>query len=215
MSESVLKELAAQFCKVPDGFKVHPKLENLFQERLKMTQDPDLSLKIDWGMAEFLSLATLIAQGIPVRLSGQDSGRGTFSHRHGLWVDQESGAHYYPLQHLKQDQGRADLINTPLSEYAALGFEYGYSLGYPEAFVLWEAQFGDFVNGAQIVIDQYIAAAEQKWGQKSDLTLLLPHGYEGQGPEHSSARLERFLSLAGHDNMTVVYPSTPAQFFHF
>ncbi len=214
MSENQLRSLAEKFCKIPEDFKAHPKLENLFKDRLKMVQDPDHSLKIDWGMAEFLSLASLIDAGVPVRLSGQDSGRGTFSHRHGLWVDQESGVNYYPLQHLKENQVRADLINTPLSEYAALGFEYGYSLGYPETFVLWEAQFGDFVNGAQIVIDQYIAAAEQKWGQKSDLTLLLPHGYEGQGPEHSSARLERFLSLAGHDNMTIVYPSTPGQFFH-
>lgn len=207
-----LREIVEKFTEMPAGFHPHPKLEQLFKARLGMIiQD---SSQIDWGMAEFLALAANILDGHPVRLAGQDVGRGTFSHRHALWVDQESGESYYPLSHLANGQARADIINSPLSEFAALGFEYGYSLGYPETVVIWEAQFGDFANGGQVIIDQYISAAEQKWAQRSDLTLLLPHGYEGQGPEHSSGRMERFLMLAGHDNMSICNPSTPAQFFH-
>lgn len=214
ISAERLHKIAQAFCLVPEGFKPHPKLAALFKERLSMALQQPQKKGLDWGMAEFLALGSIVSEGQPVRLSGQDSGRGTFTHRHALWVDQENGNAYYPLSHIDPEQGRADVINSSLSEYAALGFEYGYSLGYPETLVLWEAQFGDFANGAQVVIDQYIASGEQKWGQRSNLCLLLPHGYEGQGPEHSSARLERFLSLAGHDNLRIVYPSTPSQFFH-
>lgn len=214
VSENILREIAERFCEVPAGFKPHPKLEHLLKERLSMVAKPTPKKPIDWGMGEMLALGSLLWNGTPVRLAGQDSGRGTFSHRHALWVDQITEAAYYPLSHLKKDQGRVDIINTLLSEYAALGFEYGYSTAYPETLVIWEAQFGDFANGAQVIIDQYISCAEQKWGQKSNLTLFLPHGYEGQGPEHSSARLERFLTLAANDNMFICNPTTPAQFFH-
>lgn len=214
IARQTLLEITQKFCKLPDGFKPHPKMEALFKERLEMALQQPAKKNFDWGMGEFLAFASIVWEGQPLRLAGQDSGRGTFTHRHALWVDQEKGISYYPLSHLRDGQGRADIINSPLSEYAALGFEYGYSLGYPETLVLWEAQFGDFANGGQVVIDQYIASGEQKWGQKSNIGLLLPHGYEGQGPEHSSARLERFLSLAGHDNLRICYPTTPAQYFH-
>lgn len=209
VSPQILKEVAKKFCAIPKDFQAHPKLKQLFQDRLKMVTEKDAS--IDWGMGEFLALATLVNDKVSVRLSGQDSCRGTFSHRHAVLYDQENGNPYVPISAIGSS---IQVINSPLSEYAALGFEYGYTLGYPEAMVIWEAQFGDFANGAQIVIDQYIASAEQKWAQRSDLTLLLPHGYEGQGPEHSSARIERFLSLAAHDNLRIVNPTTPAQFFH-
>lgn len=208
----VLLKVAKAASLFPSDLKPHPKLAQLYKERLKIVEGKEKPL--DWGAAEMLAFATLLWEGISVRLSGQDSGRGTFSHRHAILADQEKEGFYYPLNHLKPGQGRSDTLNSPLSEFAVLGFEYGYSIGYPEALVLWEAQFGDFSNSAQVVIDQYIAAAELKWGQRSSLVLLLPHGYEGQGPEHSSARLERYLSLGGSDNIRVCYPSTPAQFFH-
>jgi len=207
----VLQEVSARFCHIPEGLTIHRKLQRLIADRLAMVKE---GKPIDWGMGETLAYATLLWEGIHVRLAGQDSRRGTFSHRHALWMDQEAERAYYPLKHLKRDQGRFDVINTPLSENAALGFEYGYALGFPEALVIWEAQFGDFVNGAQVVIDQFISVGEQKWGQHNGLVLLLPHGYEGQGPEHSSARIERFLSLCGNDNMCVVYPTSPVQLFH-
>lgn len=210
----VLRKVAEKFCSFPKNFQAHPKLSQLFQERLKMTLEKEAMNRIDWGMAEFLAYGTLVNEGIPLRLSGQDSCRGTFSHRHAILYDQENGNPYSPLKQLSSNENAVQVINTPLSEFAALGFEYGYSLGYPESLVIWEAQFGDFANGAQVVIDQYISSAEQKWAQKSSLTLLLPHGYEGQGPEHSSARMERFLSLAAHDNLRIVNPTTPAQLFH-
>ena len=214
VSRSTLQEVAEKFCTIPPGYHIHPKLEGLIKERLNMVSSGPEVKPLDWGMAETLAYATLLWEGKHVRITGQDSGRGTFSHRHGLWVDQNDEKYYFPLQHLKQDQGRFDLINSPLSEYAALAFEYGYSITYPQALIIWEAQFGDFCNGAQVVIDQFIASAQQKWGQTSGLTLFLPHGYEGQGPEHSSGRMERFLSLAGNDNFYIVNPSTPAQLFH-
>lgn len=215
VSMQVLEELAQKICTIPQGFTVHPKLENLLKERLSMVKSGPEAKPLDWGMGETLSYASLLWEGKHVRLAGQDSCRGTFSHRHGIWVDQkEEEKIYFPLQHLKNGQGRFDLINSSLSEYAALGFEYGYSIAYPNALIIWEAQFGDFANGGQVVTDQFISTAEQKWGQKSGLTLLLPHGYEGQGPEHSSARIERFLTLAGNDNMFIVNPTTPAQLFH-
>lgn len=214
VSMQVLEEITTEISTVPKNFTIHPKLEHLIKERQSMVQNGPHAKPLDWGMAETLAYGTLLWEGKHVRLTGQDTGRGTFSHRHGLWVDQKEEKTYIPLQHVKEKQGRFDLINSPLSEYAALGFEYGYSIAYPTALTIWEAQFGDFANGAQVVIDQFISTAEQKWGQKSDLTLLLPHGYEGQGPEHSSARIERFLALSGNNNMFVIYPTTPAQLFH-
>lgn len=210
----LIQEVSNRFCTVPEGFNINPKLGNLMKERLNMVSGEHGAKSIDWGMGEMLAYATLLWDGTSIRLSGQDSCRGTFSHRHAMWMDQKLEQAYYPLKHLKTPQGRFDVFNSHLSEYAVLGFEFGYSLANPEALVLWEAQFGDFCNGAQVMIDQFISTSEQKWRLKSRLTLLLPHGYEGQGPEHSSGRIERFLSLAGHDNLRVVYPTTPAQFFH-
>lgn len=208
-----LREIGQAACHVPDNFKIHPKLANLLKDRLEMLKESG-ARPLDWGMAETLAYGSLLWNGTSVRLSGQDCRRGTFSHRHAVFVDQSDSNKYIPLQHLSKDQGQFDVYNSPLSEYGVLGFEFGYSIGDPETLVLWEAQFGDFSNGAQIIIDQYISTAEQKWNQKFTLTLLLPHGYEGQGPEHSSARIERFLTLSGNDNMYVVNPTTPAQLFH-
>lgn len=205
-----LVELIQQICQIPSDFELHPKLRQLIQERLKIGETKQ---GVDWSLAEALAFGVLLSAQIPVRISGQDCCRGTFSQRHALWVDQKNGREYYPLAHIQEGQGDFSIYNSPLSEMAVLGFEYGYSLAAP-GLTIWEAQFGDFCNGAQVIIDQYIASGEQKWGQKSKLTLFLPHGYEGQGPEHSSARMERFLALAGHQNMSIAYPSTPAQFFH-
>jgi 2-oxoglutarate dehydrogenase E1 component len=196
---------------VPENFHLHPKLQKWLKDRKEMI---DQGKEIDWATGEHLAFGTLLFQGLHVRLAGQDTRRGTFSQRHEMWIDQESGSKYFPLDHLQERQGRFDVINSPLSEFAALAFEYGYTGSYPDALVLWEAQYGDFANGAQIVIDQYITTSEQKWNRTSSLTLLLPHGYEGQGPEHSSARIERFLILAGNNNIQVVNPTTPAQYFH-
>lgn len=209
-----LQQLAEKISTVPEGFKLHPKLENLIKERLSMTKESGESKPMDWGMAETLAYASLLWNGTDVRISGQDVARGTFSHRHGLWMDQVFEKAYYPLKHLKPNQGRFDLYNSPLSEFAVLGFEFGYSVVRLDALVIWEAQFGDFANGAQIITDEYITTSEQKWSQRSALTMFLPHGYEGQGPDHSSGRIERFLSLAGNDNIQVVNPTTPAQLFH-
>ncbi|MGK5593811.1 MAG: 2-oxoglutarate dehydrogenase E1 component [Parachlamydiaceae bacterium] len=209
----VLRKVAEQLCSIPNGFNIHPKLERLYQERLNMIVPRNHARPIDWGMAELLAYGTLNAEGVPIRLVGQDSGRGTFSHRHALLVDQSNAHYFFPLNQVS-DKAKSTIVNSPLSEFAALAFEYGYSIAYPEALVIWEAQFGDFANGGQVVIDQYISSAEQKWGQKSGLILFLPHGYEGQGPEHSSGRLERFLALAGNDNLIITYPTTPAQMFH-
>jgi 2-oxoglutarate dehydrogenase E1 component len=209
-----LKEIGARLCAIPQGLTIHPKLAILLKERLTMLNDDEGARQLDWGMAELLAYGSLLWDGTHVRLSGQDCCRGTFSHRHAVLMDQVKEQGYVPLQHLKSKQGRFDVYNSPLSEYAVLGFEFGYSIANPAALVLWEAQFGDFSNGAQVVIDQFIATAEQKWMQKFCLTLLLPHGYEGQGPEHSSARMERFLALCGNDNMRVANPTNPAQLFH-
>jgi len=169
---------------------------------------------IDWGTAEALALGSLARQGVPVRLAGEDSRRGTFSHRHAELTCYTSGKEWTPLQALTEGTTRVRIVDSLLSEFAAVGFEYGYSLEWHDAFVAWEAQFGDFANGAQVVIDQFIAAGEAKWGQRSGLVLMLPHGYEGQGPEHSSGRIERFLQLCANENMRVVMPSTTGQFFH-
>ncbi len=210
----LLQTAASRLCFVPEGFNIHPKLVNLNKERLEMVKGGGDSKPLDWGMAELLAYASLLLEGIHVRISGQDSCRGTFSHRHAMWMDQVQEKAYYPLKHLSPQQGRFDIYNSSLSENAVLGFEYGYSESYSSALVIWEAQFGDFSNGGQVVIDQFIAPAEQKWGLKSGLVLYLPHGYEGQGPEHSSGRIERFLQLAGHNNIRIANPTTPAQIFH-
>lgn len=207
----ILQKATESFSKIPADFNLNPKLKNLVKERAQAIFE---NKSFDWGMAEFLAYGTLVSEGTPVRLAGQDSRRGTFSHRHALWVDQVNNQPYYPLAHMPQEQGRFEVLNTCLSEVGALGFEYGYSTVCTKGLNIWEAQFGDFVNSAQVIIDQYIASGEQKWGQTSNLVLFLPHGFEGQGPEHSSARFERFLALAGHDNMQIINPTTPAQLFH-
>jgi 2-oxoglutarate dehydrogenase E1 component len=204
---SLLRQLGT----VPKDFKPHRKLERWLDARRAMARR---ERPLDWAAAEALALGSLAAQGHRVRLTGQDCERGTFSQRHAVLHDVEDGHRYVPLEHLTPDQGPVEIHNSPLSEAGVLGFEYGYSLDCPEALILWEAQFGDFVNTAQVIIDQFIVSAEDKWNRLSGLVLLLPHGFEGMGPEHSSARLERFLSLAAEDNIQVVYPTTPAQYFH-
>ena len=207
-----LRDLNGALAAVPDGFAIHPKLSKQLQKRATAL-DAD-EPRIDWGHAELLAFATLLTEGTPIRLTGQDTVRGTFSQRHaGLW-DATSGERHVPLQHLPGSQAAFELHNSPLSEYAALGFEYGYAVTAPDALVLWEAQYGDFVNGAEIILDQFLVSGLAKWRLTSRLTLLLPHGYEGSGPEHSSARLERFLALGAEGNIRVVYPTTPAQYFH-
>jgi 2-oxoglutarate dehydrogenase E1 component len=205
-----LRQLNNELLTVPADFKVHPKLIKQLLRRGEALE----SGGIDWGHAEALAFASLLVEGIPIRLSGQDTERGTFSHRHIVLHDSENGGVFTPIQHLSEGAASFEVYNSPLSEYAAVGFEYGYSVSAPEALVLWEAQFGDFVNGAQIAIDQFIVAGLSKWQQTSRLTLLLPHGYEGNGPEHSSARLERFLQLAAQENIRIVNPTTAAQSFH-
>ena len=205
-----LLQLGDQLLEVPDGFEVNPKLARQLDRRRASLRDGG----IDWGHAEALAFATLLEDGIPIRLSGQDTERGTFSHRQAVLHDPRTGETYTPLQGLPSATASFEIYNSPLSEYAALAFEHGYSIAAPDALVLWEAQFGDFVNGAQIVVDQFIVSGRSKWGQTSRLVLLLPHGYEGNGPEHSSARLERFLQLAAQDNIRVVNSTTAAQFFH-
>lgn len=214
VSKKTIQAVSERIFSIPADFTIHPKLGQLIKDRFDISQGNAEAKPIDWGVAELLAYGTLLWEGIPIRISGQDSCRGTFSHRHAVWVDQSVERSYCPFKHLKEDQGRFDIFNSPVSEFSVLGFEFGYSSAYPESLVIWEAQFGDFSNEAQVIIDQYISTSEQKWQQKVGLTLLLPHGMEGQGPEHSSGRLERFLVLAGHDNMRIVYPSTPAQFFH-
>lgn len=211
VDSSILSDLLVRQTKVPEGFTVHPKIERGMERRLEMAAG---KVPLDWAAAESLALATLAVEGAPVRMTGQDVERGTFSHRHAVLHDYLNGATYTPLAHLSPDQARVEIHNSPLSEAGVLAFEYGYSLDCPEGLVAWEAQFGDFANAAQVVIDQFIASAEDKWRRVSGLVLLLPHGFEGQGPEHSSARLERFLMLAAEDNMQVVYPTLPSQIFH-
>jgi len=206
-----LGETSAALTRYPQGFAIHPKVKKLLEQRAEMGRG---TRPVDFGMAEALAFGTLLRQGTPVRLSGQDTRRGTFNQRHALLVDIETEEEYVPLEHLAADQARCEIYNSTLSEAGVLGFEYGYSRDYPEALVLWEAQFGDFANGAQVIIDQFISAGEDKWDLPSGVVLLLPHGYEGQGPEHSSARVERYLQLAAEDNLQVCQPSTAAQYFH-
>jgi len=210
VDRDVLARIVESLTHWPDSFHVHPKLARLLAAHGKAFEGD----QVDWSLAEAFAFGSMAMEGTPVRVAGQDTRRGTFSQRHGVLVDFEDESEYAPLAHLSDDQAPFMLYDSVLSEYAALAFEYGYSVADPRAFVAWEAQFGDFMNGGQIVIDQFVVAAEDKWGQRSSLTLLLPHGFEGQGPEHSSARMERFLALCAEGNMRVVYPSTASQYFH-
>jgi 2-oxoglutarate dehydrogenase E1 component len=196
---------------VPAGFHPHPKIERWLESRREMARGEK---PLDWAAAEALAFASLAKSGVRVRMTGQDTERGTFSHRHAVLHDVETDARYMPLQHVAAKQAAVEIRNSPLSETGVLGFEYGYSLDCPDGLVIWEAQFGDFVNVAQPILDQFLVSAEDKWWRLSGLVLLLPHGFEGQGPEHSSARLERFLTQAAEDNIQVVDLTTPAQFFH-
>ena len=206
-----LASITTKLTAYPANFHIHPKVKKLLEQRSEMGTG---KRPVDYGMAEALAFASLVKSGVPVRLSGQDSRRGTFNQRHSVLLDIENEQEYVPLQHIADNQARCEIYNSTLSEAGVLGFEYGYSRDCPEALVLWEAQFGDFVNVAQAVIDQFISAGEDKWGLLSGVVLLLPHGYEGQGPEHSSARIERFLQLAARDNFQIAQPSTAAQYFH-
>ncbi|MDG9713193.1 multifunctional oxoglutarate decarboxylase/oxoglutarate dehydrogenase thiamine pyrophosphate-binding subunit/dihydrolipoyllysine-residue succinyltransferase subunit [Streptomyces sp. DH10] len=210
VTTEVVKRIAESQVNIPDHITVHPRLLPQLQRRASMVEDGT----IDWGMGETLAVGSLLLEGVPVRLAGQDSQRGTFGQRHAVIIDRSTGDEYTPLQYLSEDQARLNVYNSLLSEYAAMGFEYGYSLARPEALVMWEAQFGDFVNGAQTVVDEFISSAEQKWAQTSGVVLLLPHGYEGQGPDHSSARPERFLQMCAQNNMTVAMPTSPSNYFH-
>src|SRR5438034_4409888 len=212
ISEETLRTIVDGLTRVPEGFHILPKVKRMLIDRRRQIFEE--GGPYDWGFAEALAFGALLLENIPVRLSGQDSRRGTFGQRHAYWHDAKTGAPYNPLRHLAEKQARICVYNSLLSEAAVLGFDYGYSLDYPNMLCLWEAQFGDFGNGAQTIIDQFIVSAESKWQRPSGIVLLLPHGYEGQGPEHSSARLERFLQACAEDNIQVCYPTTPAQYFH-
>ncbi len=211
ISPELLEQAVAGITHIPETFNLHPKLEGFIRKRKESLANNG---QIDWAFAEAIAYGSLVLEGIPIRLSGQDSGRGTFSQRHLRFYDYQTGARYVPLEHMTPDQPRFKVFDSSLSEFGVLGFEYGFSVADPNTLTLWEAQFGDFSNGAQIIIDQFITTAEQKWQQTSGLVMLLPHGYEGQGPEHSSARIERFLTLCAEDNMRVANCTTPAQYFH-
>jgi 2-oxoglutarate dehydrogenase E1 component len=206
-----LREIGLRLNEVPADFNLHKTIRRFLDNRRKAIQSGE---GIDWALGEALAFGSLVDEGHRVRLSGQDSERGTFSQRHSVLIDQETEARYVPLNNLRDGQGRYEVINSMLSEEAVLGFEYGYSLAEPKALTLWEAQFGDFANGAQVIFDQFISSGERKWLRMSGLVCLLPHGYEGQGPEHSSARLERYLQMCAEDNMQVANCTTPANFFH-
>ncbi|THG28552.1 multifunctional oxoglutarate decarboxylase/oxoglutarate dehydrogenase thiamine pyrophosphate-binding subunit/dihydrolipoyllysine-residue succinyltransferase subunit [Naasia lichenicola] len=210
IAESVVTLIGDAHANPPQGFSVHPKLQALLKKRTEMSR----SGSIDWAFGELLALGSVLLEGTPVRMAGQDSRRGTFVQRHAVFHDRENGQEWLPLANLSESQAKFWIYDSLLSEYAAMGFEYGYSVERPDALVLWEAQFGDFANGAQTVIDEFVSSAEQKWAQRSSVVLLLPHGYEGQGPDHSSARIERYLQLCAENNMTVAQPSTPASYFH-
>ncbi len=210
VSQEVVERIGRAHTRPPVGFSVHPKLEALLAKREEMS----LTGPVDWGYGEILAFGSLLLEGTPVRLAGQDSRRGTFVQRHAVLHDRRTGAEWTPLAYLSSDQAKFWVYDSSLSEFAAMGFEYGYSVERPDALVLWEAQFGDFANGAQTIVDEFVSSAEQKWGQRSSVVLLLPHGFEGQGPDHSSARIERYLQLCAEDNMTVAMPSSPASYFH-
>ncbi len=205
-----LLELGKSMNNLPEDLSFFKKTKRLFEQRLKMLDEDNL----DWAMGELLAYATLLDEGYPIRISGQDVERGTFSHRHAALTQEDAEGKYYPLQHLSENQPSFEIYSSLLSEYAVVGFEYGYSFGAPKSLTIWEAQFGDFNNGAQIIYDQFMSAAEDKWNSMNGLVLLLPHGYEGQGAEHSSARMERFLQLAAEDNMYILNCTTPANMFH-
>ncbi|MEK9922985.1 MAG: 2-oxoglutarate dehydrogenase E1 component, partial [Rhodospirillales bacterium] len=207
----LLKEIGKKITSIPEGFRLNNKIDRQLKAKWKAIESGS---GIDWATAEALAFGSCAVEGTAVRLSGQDCGRGTFSQRHAVFTDQDTGQEYLPLQHLRNDQAKVDVLDSPLAEMSVLGFEYGYSTAEPNILVMWEAQFGDFANGAQVIIDQFISSGEHKWLRMSGLTLLLPHGYEGQGPEHSSARLERYLQMCAEDNMQVCVPSTPANYFH-
>ncbi|HKD81731.1 MAG TPA: 2-oxoglutarate dehydrogenase E1 component [Candidatus Angelobacter sp.] len=211
VAEDKLRSITQKLTTYPEGFAIHPKVKKLLEQREKMGTG---KLPLDYGMAEALAFGSLLVEGVPVRLSGQDARRGTFNHRHSVLIDTENENEYVPLSNLAPKQGWFEAYNSILSEAAVLGFEYGFSRDYPDGLTLWEAQFGDFANGAQVIIDQFIVAGEDKWGLLSGLVMLLPHGYEGQGPEHSSGRIERYLQLAAKDNIQVAQPSTAGQYFH-
>jgi 2-oxoglutarate dehydrogenase E1 component len=211
LTRETLAELTTGLVRVPQGFHVHPKIVKLLEQRVEMGNG---KRAVDYGFAETLAYGSLLMEGTPVRLTGQDSQRGTFNQRHAVLIDTQTEHNYLPLSHLSPNQAFCEIYNSTLSEAGCLGFEYGFSRDYPEALVLWEAQFGDFANGAQVIIDQFISAGEDKWNLPAGIVMLLPHGYEGQGPEHSSARLERFMQLAAEDNMQICQPSTAAQYFH-
>ncbi|MBN8828507.1 MAG: 2-oxoglutarate dehydrogenase E1 component [Sphingobacteriia bacterium] len=211
VDEKILKTIGQKICEIPNDFNINSKIARQLDQRKKLIESGE---NIDWATAEALAYGSLLLEGNSVRLSGQDAGRGTFSHRHSVLHDQKNGNRHIPLNNISDKQANFEVHDSNLSEYAVMGYEYGFALGNPNSLVIWEAQFGDFANGAQIIIDQYIAAAETKWLRMNGLVLLLPHGFEGQGPEHSSARLERFLQLCAEDNMQVAYPTTPASIFH-
>jgi 2-oxoglutarate decarboxylase len=211
VSKQVLEQVVTGFTTFPENFHLHPKLRGFVDRRIAAVAKGGTA---DWAFGEALAFGSLVLEGTPVRLSGQDSSRGTFSQRHLAFVDSENGTSYVPMQHVSPKQARFDVYDSMLSEFAVLGFEFGYSVADPLTLVLWEAQFGDFANGAQIMVDQFISCAESKWGQPSGLVMLLPHGFEGQGPEHSSARIERYLTLCAENNMQVANCTTPAQYFH-
>jgi 2-oxoglutarate dehydrogenase E1 component len=209
--KQLLENITAAMTEAPPDFTPHSKIERLLQQRAEMGKG---QRPIDWGMAELLAYGSLLYQKINVRFTGQDCARGTFSHRHAIITDVKTGREHLVLGALHPDQGQCRIYDSPLSEAGVLGFEFGYSLDYPDGLVIWEAQFGDFVNGAQVILDQFIVASEDKWKRLSGIVLYLPHGYEGQGPEHSSARLERFLESCAEQNIQVCQPTTPAQMFH-
>jgi 2-oxoglutarate dehydrogenase E1 component len=211
VAAGTLKRIGTALAQVPAGFAVHPRIARQLEAKRAMLEGAQ---GIDWATGEALAFGSLLLEGHRVRLSGEDSQRGTFSQRHAVLVDQNNQNEYVPLNNVTADQARIEIYNSLLSEAGVLGFEYGYTLADPHTLVLWEAQFGDFANGAQVVIDQFLASGESKWLRMSALTLLLPHGYEGQGPEHSSARIERYLQLCAERNMCVIYPTTPANYFH-
>jgi len=216
VDKAMLARIGDAFMAIPEGFTVHPRVLPVLERRREMAYDG----KVDWAFGELLALGSLVAEGKLIRLSGQDTRRGTFSQRHSIIIDQTNGAEFSPLQLLATNAdgtpsgGKFLVYDSPLSEYAAVGFEYGYTVGNPEALVLWEAQFGDFVNGAQSIVDEFISSGEAKWGQLSNVVLLLPHGHEGQGPDHTSGRIERFLQLWAEGSMTIAMPSTPSNYFH-
>jgi 2-oxoglutarate decarboxylase len=207
---SVIHRIGDAHVRWPEGFVPHNRIKPQMERRYTMSREGN----VDWGFGEILAFGSLLLEGRPVRLAGQDSRRGTFVQRHAVIFDKNTGEEYGPLQHLADEQGRFWVHDSLLSEFAAMGFEYGYSLANPDALVLWEAQFGDFVNGAQSILDEFVSSGEAKWGQRSGVVLLLPHGHEGQGPDHTSGRPERFLQLCAEDNMTVANCTTPANYFH-